>query len=55
MARESAAQRRIHEVYRQRRRLVHAEERRWPEAPYWRRRLTLPGLDAAGEQASSSQ
>nr|WP_276603794.1 LodA/GoxA family CTQ-dependent oxidase [Nannocystis pusilla] len=55
VARESAALGRIHEVYRERRRLIHAEERRWPEAPYWLRRLTLPELDAAGEEASSGR
>lgn len=54
VARESAAQGRIHEVYRERRRLIHAEERRWPRAPYWRRRLTLE-LDAAGQAASSGR
>lgn len=41
VARESVALARVHAIYRERRRIIHAEEQRWPEAPYWQRRLTL--------------
>jgi len=49
VARESENIARVHAVYRERRRMMYAAERRFSGQPFWQRRRSSPGSRIEGE------